>query len=145
MSLAYLEENELLSSRAENLMRLHLEDIKADGFGDRSALTNGDDISFLDSSESRGTVGWDIGVTLLKPIVLLDEVQVVSAHNDGSVHFGGNDHTSENTSSDPNVAGEGTVVVYVVPVNCVFGSLEAQTYVLPVAHSLASLLSLQFL
>lgn len=84
-------------------------------------------------------------MALLKAVVLLDEVQVVSAHNDGTVHLGGDDHPSENTPTDADASSEGAVVVNVSAVNCLFGRLEAQTDVLPVPHSLAGLLGLQFL
>ena len=46
-----LEENELLASRSKDLMRLHLQHIKAYCLGNRPALTNSDDVSFLDASE----------------------------------------------------------------------------------------------
>lgn len=46
-----LEENELLASRSKDLMRLHLQHIKAYCLGNRPALTNSDDVSFLDESE----------------------------------------------------------------------------------------------
>ena len=126
-------------------MRLHLEHIEADCLGDRTALANGDDIAFLDAGKGGGTVSGDVGVTLLKSVILLDEVKVVPAHNDSPMHFGGNDHASEDAASNADASSEGTVVVYVSAVNGFFGCLEAQPYVLPVAHSLGGLLSLQFL
>lgn len=140
-----LEEDELLASRPENLMRLDLEHVEADCLGNGSALANSDDVAFLDESEGGRAVRWDVGVALFKAVVLLDEVQVVPAHNDSAVHLGGNDHASENAATDADAPSEGTVVVNVSAVNGFFGRLEAQTDVLPVPHSLAGLLRLQFL
>ena len=84
-------------------------------------------------------------MALFKAVVLLNEVQVVPAHDDCPVHFGGNDHASQYASSNTDVASERTVVVNVIAVNGVLGRLETQTDVLPVPNSLAGLLGLQFL
>ena len=135
----------MLAGGTEDLVGLDLEHIEADCLGDRTALANGDDVAFFDKGEGWGAVSGDVRVTLLKSVVLLDEVEVVPAHNDSPMHFGGNDHASEDAASDADASSEGTIVVYVSTVNGLFGCLEAQTYVLPVAHALGGLLGLQFL
>jgi hypothetical protein len=39
---------------------LDLEDVEADGLGERAALTNGDGVTLLDTNEGRGHVGGQV-------------------------------------------------------------------------------------
>jgi len=54
----------------------------------------------MDSLECRGAMSRDVGVSLLISAVLFDIVEVISPNDDSSVHFGADDHSLQNTSSD---------------------------------------------
>lgn len=53
----------------------------------------------------------EVLVALLVTGVLGDEVKVLSADNEGTVHLGGNDGTGQDTATDRNEAGEGALLV----------------------------------
>ena len=78
-------------------------------------------------------MGDDVGVSLLVPVVLLDVVQVVSSEDNGVSHLVGDDHSSEDLSSDGDISGEGTLLVHVVSLDGLLGSGEAQSDVLEVS------------
>ncbi len=120
--------------RSEDLIGLALEDIESDGLGQRSALSDGNDISFLDSLEGRGAVSGDVGVSLLVSAILFDIVKIISSDDDSSVHFGAHDHSLQNSSSDGDIAGEGALLVDVVSLNGVSGGIEAQSDFFEVSH-----------
>ena len=68
------------------------DNVEANSLGKRSALADSNDIT--DSkAESGGAVSSDGLVALLKPVVLLDVVEVVAADDDGVLHLGRNDDT----------------------------------------------------
>lgn len=56
-------------------------------------------------------MGGEVLVALLVTGVLGDEVKVLSADNEGTVHLGGNDGTGQDTATDRNEAGEGALLV----------------------------------
>ncbi len=53
----------------------------------------------------------EVVVTLLISRVFGDEVQVLSANNEGTVHFGRDDGAGENSSADGDFAGERAFLV----------------------------------
>ena len=69
---------------------------------------------------------WDVSVSLLVSVVLRNVVQVISSDDDGSLHFGGDDNTLENLSSDRYAASERTFLIDVVSFNGFLGSFEAE-------------------
>jgi len=82
-------------------------------------------------------------VPLLVPLIFLNEVEVVPANNDGSVHLCTMACSSNNPASDGNSSSEWALLVNVGPFNCFPGGLEAQANALPeAAASLAWLLIL---
>lgn len=83
---------------------------KSYSLAERSALANGDLITFFDTESGRD-VGGQVGVSLLVPGVLGDKVKVFSADDQGSVHFRRYDGAGEDTASDGDHAGEGTFLV----------------------------------
>ena len=86
------EEVELFSGIPDDIVGLDLENVESDGLGKGSALADSNDIT--DSkAESGGAVSSDGLVALLKPVVLLDVVEVVAADDDGVLHLGRNDDT----------------------------------------------------
>ncbi len=66
------------------------------------ALTSDDAITHR-HLEARGDVGGKVLVSLLITIVLLDEVQVVTAKDDGALHLGRNNNTAQNATTDGNL------------------------------------------
>lgn len=75
----------------------------------------------------------DVGVSLLVSVVLLDVVEVVSSEDNGVSHLVGDDHSSEDLSSDGDISGEGTLLVHVVSFDGLLRSNESQSYVLEVS------------
>jgi hypothetical protein len=57
-------------------------------------------------------VGGQVLVALLVTVVLGDVVQVVPADDQSTVHLGGDDGTSQDTSTDGDETGEGALLVY---------------------------------
>ena len=125
----------MLFDGSEDLVGLDLEDVESDSLGEGSALSDGDDITFVNSLESGGAVSGDVGVSLLVPAVLSDIMKIISSDNDGSVHFGADAHALEDTSSDGDVAGEGALLVDVVALHGVGGGVEAEANFLEVSHA----------
>ena len=81
------EQHELFSHITNNLVGDHLQEVEVDCLGQGSALTDHSDISFL-HGESRGTVNGDVSVPLLVSVVFGNVVEVISSHDDGSLHLG---------------------------------------------------------
>ncbi len=68
------------------------DNVEANSLGKRSTLADSNDIT--DSKvESGGAVGSDGLVALLKPVVLLDVVEVFAVDDDGVLHLDRNDDT----------------------------------------------------
>ena len=78
----------------------------------RSALANGDLVTLL-NTESRGDVSGQVLVSLLISVILGNEVKVFAANDDGTVHLGGDDSTSQDTTADGNEAGERAFLVFI--------------------------------
>jgi len=116
--------------------------IETNCLGKRTALTDGNNITFLDT-ETRGNVSSNVLVSLFKTLVLLDEMQVISTDNDGSLHLGGQDYTLKDTTTDRDVSSEWAFLIYISAVNGRLWGLEAKTDVLVKTWSL--LLSSEFL
>lgn len=72
-------------------------------------------------------MGSDVLVSLLVSVVFLDEVEVVSSDDDSSVHFGGDNSTSQKLTSDGNLTDERTLLVDVRALNGGSWGLETQT------------------
>ncbi len=69
------------------------EDVEVNGLGKGSALSNGDNITLLDS-ETRGAMSDDVSMSLLVSIVLFDIVEIVSSDDQGVFHLVRDDHGS---------------------------------------------------
>lgn len=97
-----LDQSEDLLDVTEDGVWLDLQHVELHSLGQLSALTNGHDITFL-NSESWGDVSWDIVVSLLVSVVFSDVVKVVSSDDDGSVHLGRDADSSKKVSSQQTV------------------------------------------
>jgi hypothetical protein len=111
------------------------DDIETDRLGKRSALTYSDDITVLDR-KCRRAVDGNVLVSLLVTTVLGNVVQVVPSNNDRSLHFGRNDLTSQNSSTDRDIPREGALLVDIVGFNGRIGGLNSKTNLLHPAHGL---------
>ena len=80
------EQDEDLLDVAFNVLDFLADDVEADGLGERSALADSHDITD-GKTECGGAVNRDSFVTLLEPVVLLDEVEVVTADDDSVLHL----------------------------------------------------------
>ena len=83
-------------------------------------------------------------MALLKSVVLSDEVEIITSDDDVVLHFVGNHDTLENSTSDGDVSGEGAFVVDVVSVDCLLGSLEAESDFLVESNTAAGLFGNEF-
>ena len=129
-SISYLVLGELLS--VGGLLGGDLKDVVANGLGEGAALSHDDLVSDL-GEEGGAAVGGDVAVTLLVTLVLVHEVEVVTADDDGALHLGGVDDTAENATTDGHATGEGALLVDVLAHDGILGGLEAKTDGLPVA------------
>lgn len=80
-------------------------------------------------------------MALLVTVVLGDEVEVLATDDDGALHLGGDDLTSEDAATDGDITGEGALLVDVVALNGLLGGLEAKTDLLVPAVVLDRLLA----
>ena len=78
-----------------------LDDVESDSLGDWSTLTDGNDVTNL-NTESWGNVNWDVLVSLFVSVVLWNVMQVSSSDDDGTVHLGGDNGTSQDLTTDRN-------------------------------------------
>jgi len=111
------------------------DNVELDSLGQRTALSNGDNISLLDS-EAGTAMGVDVLMTLLETTVLLDVVKVIPADDNGTLHLGGDDESLKDLSADGNISGEGALLVDVVSLDGSIGGLDAKTDVLDPTHGL---------
>ena len=74
-----------------------------------------------------------VGVSLLETIVLFDVVKVVSANNNGSCHLGGNNHSSEDSTTNRDITSEWALLIDVSTSDGLLWSDETKADVLPPA------------
>jgi hypothetical protein len=113
------------------------DNIETNGFGEGAALSDGDNITVLDS-EGWGAMGGDVLVPFLKTTVLLDVVQVVSSDDDSPLHLGGHNLSIQNSSTDGNISGEGALLVNEAALNSRIRSLDSKTNVLDETQGLGT-------
>jgi hypothetical protein len=80
------------------------------GLAQRPALSNGDLVTIL-NTESWRDVRSEVLVSLLVSGVFGDEVKVLAADDEGSVHLGGDDSSGQDTATDGNETGKGALLV----------------------------------
>ena len=90
-------------------------------------------------------MGWQVVMSLFKPVVLLDVMQVISSKDHGSGHLVGKNDTLEDSSSDGDIGGEWALVVNVSSFNCGSWGLESETDFLVESWSVDLLLGEDFL
>lgn len=107
----------------------NLQHVESHSLRKRSALAGHDNVTFR-HTEGWGHVHSHVLVSLLVSVVFLDKVKVVSSDDDGSVHFGGDNSTGQNLTSDGNVTNKGALLVDVGALDGRLGGLESQSNVL---------------
>lgn len=107
----------------------NLNDVKSNGLGDWSALTSGNDVTNVDT-ESWRDVNWNVLVSLFVSVILGHVVQVVSSHNDSTVHLGRDNDTSQDLTTDGDHTSEWAFLVNVGTLDSSLWGLEAQTSIL---------------
>mmetsp|Transcript_25449 Transcript_25449/g.43446 ORF Transcript_25449/g.43446 Transcript_25449/m.43446 type:complete len:231 (-) Transcript_25449:72-764(-) len=110
-------------------------DVELNSLGQRTALSNGDNITLL-HAKAGTAVSMNVLVTFLETTVLLDVVKVVPPHNDGALHLGRDDKSLQDLTTDGNVASEWALLVNVGSLDGGVGGLDAQSDVLHPAHRL---------
>jgi hypothetical protein len=111
------------------------DNVELDSLGQRTALSNGNNISLL-NTEARTAVSMDVLVTLLETTVLLNVVKVITTDNNSALHLGRDDKSLQNLTTDGNVASEGALLVNVSSLDGSVGGLDTKTNVLDPAHGL---------
>ena len=81
---AISEHDESLSNVTFDSLLLNSDDVESHGLGEWSALANGDDVSDLGSAEAWGAMSWEVVMSLLESVILLDVMKVISSENNGS-------------------------------------------------------------
>ena len=98
-----LEFREFLGSRSTSR---NFQNIESDSFRNWSTLTNGDNITFFNSESWRR--GQQHSCVFFVSVIFWNVMQVISSDNDGTVHFGGNNSTGQDFTSDGNSTSEWT-------------------------------------
>lgn len=111
------------------------DDVELDSLGQRTALSNGDNVTLL-HREAWGAVSVNVLVTLLETTVLLDVVKVITTDNNGALHLGGDDKTLEDLSTNGNISSEGALLVDVGSLDGSIGGLDAESDILNPTHRL---------
>lgn len=158
------EATELLLASGLDSLTLDLQNVEAHSLGERTAFTDGDNISLLNTETGR-QVSRDVLVALLETVVLLNVVQVVTsdlcigsqlvtdskrigdgdrekAYNDSALHLGGFHDSAKNTATDRDIACERALLVDVVALDRLLRRLEAETDILEVPSAGLALLLL---
>lgn len=133
----FLRLHELLAHAVRVGLGDDLQHVVAHRLAQGAALTDDDFITLL-GLKSGGAVHREGAVALLITLVLVDEVKVVSADDDRSVHLRRVDDTAQNAPADDDVAREGALLVDVLTVGSSLGGLEAKTDLLAVADAARS-------
>ena len=97
------EHDEGLSDVTLHKLLLDSEHVESDGLAEWSALTYGDDVSNLSSCECWAEMCWQVVMSLLKSVILLDVMEVISSQNDSSLHLVRQYDTFKDSSSDTHV------------------------------------------
>ena len=85
-------------------------------------------------------MGCDVLMSLLKTGILGDIVQVIPTNNNRPLHFGRDDHSTENATTDGNVPCEGALFIDIMSINSFFCRFKTKSNRSEVTSSLCSFL-----
>ena len=77
-------------------------------------MTNGNDITDLDSRESWGDVSGHVSMSFLESVILLDVMEVISSQDNSSGHFVGEYDTFKDSASNADGRSERTFLINVL-------------------------------
>jgi small subunit ribosomal protein S11e len=119
---------------------LNSDNIESDGLGDWSALSDSDDITFIDT-EAWGAMGSNVFMSLLESVVFTDVVEIVASKNNGVLHLVRDAHSLEDSASNRHISGEWALFINILTINSLLWGLESETNILVVSNSLLGLSS----
>jgi hypothetical protein len=135
----YLKDAETLFS-GDDALRFMCDDVESHGLGEGTALSDGDDVAFLDGEAWR-TVHGDVLVAFFETTVFGNVMQIVPSNDDGSLHLGGDDESLEDSSADANISGKGALFIDVIGFDGGVGRFDSKSNVLDPAHGFGALIS----
>lgn len=107
---------------------LNLEYVETNSFRKRSTLTNSNNVTGFNTYKGRGKMSSNVLVSLFITIVLGNVMKVFSTKNDGFVHLGRRNDSSEDSTTDGDGGrSEGTFLVDVSTADGFGRGLEAKT------------------
>lgn len=121
-SLLFSEHDESLSNVTLNSFLFNTNHVETNSLWERSALSDSDNISNTSTGESWWQMSWEVVMTFLESVVLLNVVKIISAKDNSTSHLIGKYDTFENTSTNSNIRGERA---FVINVWCCDGSLRS--------------------
>ena len=124
ISLSFSEHDEGLSNVTFNSFLFNTNYIETNSLWERSALADSDNISNTSTCESWWQVSWEIVMTFLESVVLLNVMKIISTKDHSTSHLIGKYDTFENTSTNRNIRGERAFVINVWCCDGSLGSLE---------------------
>ena len=111
------------------------DNIEQDSLGQRTALSNGHNITLL-HAEAGAAMRMNILVTLLETTVLLDVMKVVPPDNNRALHLGRDDKSLKDLSTNGDIASEWTLLVDIISLDGGIGGLDTQSNILDPTHGL---------
>ena len=138
------EKHKLFPDVTDNFVRGNLEEVEANSLAEGSAFSNQSNVTDLNVEGGR-TVDGDVFVSFFISVVFGDIVKVISSDDDGSLHFGADDNSLEDLSSDGDSTSEGTFFINIVSLDGFLGSFEVESNIFVVSDSATGLLTHQFL
>lgn len=109
--------------------------IELDSLGQRTALTNGHNITILDF-EAGAAMSMNVLVTLLVTLVLGNVVEVIPTHDNGAIHLGRDDKSLEDLTTNGDITSERTLLVDVGSLNGSIRGFDTKSDILHPAHGL---------
>ena len=114
------------------------DNVESDRLAKGAALSNSDNVSFLDRESGR-TVDRNVLVAFLETTVLLDVVEVVPSDNHRSLHLCGDDKSLQDAATDGNIARKGALFVDIIGFNGRGWGFNAETDRFDEAHRLLAI------
>ena len=129
-----LKHTELLLTSSSPL-RFMRNDIELHSLGQRTALSNGHNITILDI-EAGAAMSMNVFVTLLVTLVLGNVVEVIPTHDNSALHLGRDDKSLENLTTNGDITNKRTLLVDVGSLNGSIGGFDTESDILDPAHGL---------
>lgn len=111
------------------------DNVELNRLGQRTALPNSHNITLL-HRKARTAMSMNVLVTLLKTTVLGNVMKVIPTNDNGPLHFGRNDQSLEDLSTNGDISRKRTLLVNVVALNGGIGGFDTETNVLDPTHGL---------